>query len=103
MRSPTTDAAILIYARVESGRPAPTAADCWLLDAFHHLMGSWQPRDGRASERWPDPGAPADHVRVCAWCPDSAARTAAATRNGRVVTHAICDACRARWEAPGAD
>ena len=43
------------------------------------------------------PAAPArTYARVCSWCPDAPARTAAAVAAGQVVTHGICPACRAR-------
>lgn len=35
-------------------------------------------------------------ISVCAWCPDKAAREAAARQRGHDVTHGICPACYAR-------
>lgn len=35
-------------------------------------------------------------VTVCAWCPDKAARDAAAAEAGHDVTHGICPDCAAR-------
>lgn len=36
------------------------------------------------------------HRFVCAWCPDKAAKDAAAKAAGHTVTHGICDVCMAQ-------
>ena len=33
---------------------------------------------------------------ICAWCPDAAAKTAAATADGQLVSHGLCPACAKR-------
>lgn len=35
-----------------------------------------------------------EHVTICAWCPDAAARTLQAKTRGFIVTHSICTACQ---------
>lgn len=42
----------------------------------------------------PDPGHQV--ITLCAWCPDAAAKLAAATAAGHTVTHGICAACAKR-------
>lgn len=38
-------------------------------------------------------------VMICAWCPDSKVKTAAALRAGKTVTHGMCPSCLATMEA----
>lgn len=34
-------------------------------------------------------------ITLCAWCPDKAARDAAAESAGHIVSHGICERCKA--------
>jgi hypothetical protein len=38
-------------------------------------------------------------VSLCAWCPETAERTAALKRQGREVSHTICASCLEQFEA----